>query len=394
MTSAIAISWTCSGLLTSRLIADKFANVWFGSDCNFIYKQVASRWSGEHYRARRHPLFPLLLTPAFWVANRLAGIPAELFVRSVLALAAAGSVVLFYVLSLKVTRGVISALLWTCLFLGSSGHLFWCGALETFYLGVPSLLTPFLVIAALRKTKYLEVALLWSIVFSFSVTLTNVMSGIASAASVKPLRDVWCIVKTAVCVLLVATAVQVKIIPASRDGMWFLPYIRDELRWIKPSPTESLVSRPLLALTSGVIVPEVTVLDEPPADGSSPYRGLTVRLRYASYGVGGVVVWIVLLGLAVAYSASKFVRCSGLYLAVALVAAGQVVLHTIYGSETFLYSAHYAPVLILFSAYACRTRFRRIAVALAVALLAIEIANNVPAFLWSADYVRTLAAAG
>lgn len=57
--------------------------------------------------------------------------------------------------------------------------------------------------------------------------------------------------------------------------------------------------------------------------------------------------------------------------------AGQVLLHLIYGEETFLYALHLAPLLILSAALAvASTTWRRLILALAVALAIAAAVNN------------------
>jgi hypothetical protein len=57
--------------------------------------------------------------------------------------------------------------------------------------------------------------------------------------------------------------------------------------------------------------------------------------------------------------------------------AGQVLLHMIYGEETFLYALHFAPLLVLAAALAAAaTAWRRTILVLAVALAFAAGVNN------------------
>jgi hypothetical protein len=229
---------------------------------------------------------------------------------------------------------------------------------------------------------------------SLSVTLTNVMSGLVVAFLARAPRHVWQIFKSAIFLSVVGVAIQVQLIPGTRQGIYFIPDFSDDARWVSGGTQDPFYRRCLLVLFTGVVLPRISVKEM--GFPGFPRIGLSVQdVSYPVVGIIGITIWCTLLSLA-AYAPIEGGQLDGkkLYTAVGLVALGQIVLHTLWGREIFLYSAHFVPVLILFSAYACRTRFRKVAVALAVALLVIEIANNVPAFLWSANYVRTLAAAG
>jgi hypothetical protein len=78
--------------------------------------------------------------------------------------------------------------------------------------------------------------------------------------------------------------------------------------------------------------------------------------------------WIALfvLGLTRLYrSGDRFVYwlvCAGL--------SSHLLLHLIYGEETFLYSLHWVPLLIVAASYACRGRLRLLSLALVVLLTA------------------------
>jgi len=225
------------------------------------------------------------------------------------------------------------------------------------------------------------------------------MSGLAVAFVLKPLRDIVAIARTCIVVSAAMTFIQAQVIPATSAKSLFSmnvsAMILDKQRFMASEGQEPRWYRPYRVLLAGAVTPEVIVRDEPRGRGWATERGLTLQTtRYTTMGVVGAWIWIVLLVGAVSWGLFHWSSTDALYRSLVIVVMGQFLLHVVFGTETFLYSAHYGPVLILFSAYACRTRFRRIAVALAVALLVIEIANNVPAFLWSADYVRTLAAAG
>ena len=65
-----------------------------------------------------------------------------------------------------------------------------------------------------------------------------------------------------------------------------------------------------------------------------------------------------------------------LRLALGLSLLGQIALHLLYGSETFLYACHYGPLLVLAAAWSVRTRLRRLALVLALAAVPLVALNN------------------
>jgi hypothetical protein len=82
--------------------------------------------------------------------------------------------------------------------------------------------------------------------------------------------------------------------------------------------------------------------------------------------------------------------------ALAATAAGQLMLHLVYGDETFLYALHYAPLLIAMVALSSLTNLRRAVLTLTVLLIPLATINNAQRFAESVELIRdaTYAAAG
>jgi hypothetical protein len=68
--------------------------------------------------------------------------------------------------------------------------------------------------------------------------------------------------------------------------------------------------------------------------------------------------------------------------------SGQLALHTVYGGETFLYSLHWLPFLVVLAALGTLTRQRILVRILGVGLLVTVAINNVGLFLAAASVVR------
>jgi hypothetical protein len=392
------VSWKCSRQLIPHLLNERHNDVWFDADVPQSFDRMVSRWS-LHHGTIEHPFFSLLLTPALVLSTKLFEISPESATRLVLAIASGASVSVVYLLLLSITQSVPISVLWASIYITSAAFIFWCGIPESYCFGMLSLLLPFLGCAYLRHVKWVDAWISAAMIASLSITVTNVMSGLAVAFTSRGIRGVAAGAKTCIVVAAVMTAIQAQVVPGASGrsifSVNFKTLIIDRSRFMTTEEREPRWYRPYRVLLAGLVVPEVAVRDEPRWLGWATQRGLTVQTSpYSAIGMVGVCIWILLLLGAVScgmfYPASR----DAMYIAIAMVAIGQLALHFVFGAETFLYSAHYGPVLILFSAYACRTRFRKLAVVLAVALLVIELANNIPAFLWSANYVRTLAAAG
>ena len=94
------------------------------------------------------------------------------------------------------------------------------------------------------------------------------------------------------------------------------------------------------------------------------------------WGVAATVLWLGLLALAIpGLLSSRGDRRFRILLGATL--ASQVLLHMIYGEETFLYTMHVAPLLVLSAAFATTaTAWRRAILVLAISLTVVAAVAN------------------
>ena len=93
------------------------------------------------------------------------------------------------------------------------------------------------------------------------------------------------------------------------------------------------------------------------------------------WGACAVGLWIALLGLGLwGFFSSKKHTKFRIVLGFSLL--GQLALHLVYGNETFLYSLHFLPLLIILAAFSVLTSTRLIALILAGILVICTGINN------------------
>jgi hypothetical protein len=112
---------------------------------------------------------------------------------------------------------------------------------------------------------------------------------------------------------------------------------------------------------------------------SGPERLMVTQLSLpgsgSALGMMDVVIWTVLLSLGV-WGLVSMNGHRSFRIVLGLTIVGQLVLHLLYGEETFLYSLHFAPLLILVAALSMLTPARIVALPLAVALVFGIAVNN------------------
>jgi len=111
----------------------------------------------------------------------------------------------------------------------------------------------------------------------------------------------------------------------------------------------------------------------------------------SAFGIIAAAGWGILLASGI-WSAWSNPKNKKVKIVVTIVLIGQLILHSIYGDETFLYSIHWAPLLILVAAFGLTSSFRRFVLLLAVFIAISCLFNNYQQFqrvsveLWKEKY--------
>jgi hypothetical protein len=108
------------------------------------------------------------------------------------------------------------------------------------------------------------------------------------------------------------------------------------------------------------------------------------------WGLVAVGLWTALLGLGLwgFFATKKYFK---LRLVLGLFLLGQLFLHILYGSETFLYALHFIPLLITLATFSLLTPARLVALGLAGALIVCAGINNGLQFKQATDFLQNRA---
>jgi hypothetical protein len=344
-------------------------DVWFEADLPIVSDTVLHRWSLQSRNAR-HPLFPLLATVSA-NAFRTAGLADRSVLAVLSALAGSAWAALFYAIARAVTGRRLDAVVFTALACSTSSAMFWLAVPETYTLGSLSLLAPLALCAIdaqgrIRSGWYVAASAL-----SLSVTTTNWMSGMFAAAARWPWRRALQITANALCVVVALWAVQRTIFPTAP---FFFGY-SNETRFILPPASGGPGPVARVLFFHSIVMPDIQVIPE-------PKWGVVMSVQHSAIGSSGPwgVAATMLWGALLALTARGFLSSRGdrrFRVVLASILAGQVLLHMVYGEETFLYALHFAPLLILAAALAtAATAWRRTILVLAVALTVAAGVNN------------------
>src|SRR3954464_7363078 len=344
-------------------------DVWFEADLPTVADTVLHRWSTQSRNAR-HPLFPLLATGT---AYALRG--ARLGDRAILALlsslAGAAWVALFYVIARLLTGRRLDAVLFTILVCSTSAAMFFLIVPETYTMGSVTLLVPLALCAIDAERRRSEGWYVAASAVSLSITSTNSMSGIAAAAARWPWRRALQITANAVGCVGVVWVVQRILFPTAP---FFFGY-SNEARFVLPAASggPGPVARALLFHT--IVMPHIAIIPEPKWGWVMSVQHSAIASSGA-WGALATILWAALIVVtSIGIATSRRHRHVRIVLFTTL--AGQVLLHLIYGEETFLYSMHLAPLLVLAAAAGtASSAWRRAILALVVLLTFAAAVNN------------------
>lgn len=366
-------------------------DVWFDSDSARVFNNLTDRAS-DHYRTSVHPLFSLLAGTPVIAAINLFGVQPLLAAAISIALWSGMLCALVFATVRLTTGRVLDAAVYTLLFLSSAGFVFWSGIVETYTLGAVSLVLPLLLVLLVRR-RWPVWTLIPASALALSITVTNWMAGIAAMLVATPLSIAirWTIYAFALVTVL--TGLQHVVFPTSGAFLDFY----EEFWYSSLSEPRSLIDRAVagaLRFTFDTMVLQgVALAPKPGGGGGSMLASLTIGQGSVT-ALLSAVAWFALLAIGIVQLLKATVSGHALQrfcIALALVVLGQGGLHLVYGSETFLYAAHFAPLLVMVASLASLSRWRWPSLALAIGVAIAAATHNHALFAQSADQVCSVA---
>jgi len=351
---------------------------WFHADPAGYYPSWTDRLAVQH-RSEVHPLMPLQYYVPVKLLRWALNLPPLMAVRLVVAaLAALWTVAVFGMLRVSACRRP-DALLVTVLAGVSSSALFMLPMPETYALGSTTMIVALATVAASRR----PVPDWWYTAVSaatLSTTVTNWLAGLLMTFACRPWRRALQISVNALAIVVCLWGVQKQVFRLTEFFVGEAANVTGPL----PSPDMGGPRRALnVLLFHSVVMPEIHVVpvyvhSEEPHFAIRQY--LTVqRSMPGSAGlisVFAVGLWaaLLLLGI-VAIAADRDHRRFHAVLVALL--AGQLILHCVFGGESFVYVLHVTPLLVALASRIFLTRVRRLAWLLMAILVVLLTVNNV-----------------
>lgn len=354
--TSTALYYLAISLPLDRLIVYENIDAWFGTD---IFRVIATETQTEnaaHHRNSVHPFYSFITYPANHLLSTIFGI--DKITSAVIFHSITGGCLsaTIFVSAKRISQSTNAALAITALLLISSSFIFLASVPETFALGALTICVALLIVDSdhlnsLRSS--IAIGLL-----TFSVTITNYgVAIIASFIKLRPRIALLSFVATIVIASLISFA-QTVFFP--RSGV-FYKSVQKEAMYVqltKRTPEEvvkKVTRRAVVFLSAGFVLENVKI--EPnSSSGLLPRVDISPINESTPSAIGFVALigWWTLLVLAIASCIKKF-RSSPTLATALLFYIYQFFLHLLYGDETFIYTLHSIPAVLVMFAGLCKS---------------------------------------
>jgi hypothetical protein len=364
-----ALSWYNQGQIDEALHDVRTTDVWFQADVWRVVDNETRRHS-DHYRNKVHPLYSLLSFPLVAAAQGALGVDAHAAVRLFHTLVAALWGALLHATLRLCGRSTAQAALFALLGAASAASLFWLGLPETYGPGSVAILLAVCAAAAAEQRRLPAWQHVGVNVLTLSYTVTNWMAGLLATFAAEPFRRALRLAGLAFAVTAALAVLQKAIFPSS--GLFFLGS-REEFAYVLRAEAGGLWATTRAHIFHAMTLPDIRYVPGANAD----WAYLSVQQSPLLSGGMPVLVaagaWAALLALGA--TALRAARERRLAFVLSGIAAGQLALHALYGEETFLYSLHLMPVLVVIASFGVRIA-PRTCLALAALLAVVAGSNN------------------
>lgn len=363
-------------------IADaKTMDVWFHTDAPRVFVDMTES-GAPHDRTSVHPLFVILVLPLVNIVKTVLFLTPMMSVRIVLAVVASLWIGLLFVTLRLIGCHLLDAILFSILGAVSAAAVFWLAVPDVYPFGG---LTILLGLSFIALTEHRQLSPLWYVVTSaltLSITVTNWMVGILATIVSYPWKKALQITLKAWGLVVVLVLVQKLIFPTTNIGFLKLhETVQGEQQYMNFNNFVNSLNNVIQSFVFHTIVmPDVRIFDDPSLKLLRLSAQVSLPGSGSLWGKVAVVFWIALLSLGLwgLFSIKKHLR---LRIALGLTLLGQLALHLVYGTdETFLYSLHFAPLLLILAAMSTLTKARPLALMLVGMLVLTAGVNNILQF--------------
>jgi hypothetical protein len=379
--AAAYAAWLLTGLQGHiPILTDaKADDVWFEADVSRVFDNMTLRLS-NHFRSQVHPLFSLFglgLTHVFGWVFRLDPLGA---VRMTIAWVAGLWAALFFVLLRTLGCPKLDSTVFTVVAAVSGAALFWSAVPETYLLGSVTIIVALLTTAWAERRSIPAWVDVGMAAASLSVLVTNFMFGLISLSVRHKLKVAAQLAANALVVVVLLWSAQKFAVPSAHF------FIGDhEARAHVPD----VKAIPGIMFLDTMVMPDVRSIAN---DSPELWPKLSVQdstsWKLTGYGRFALIAWVALFatGLRAMW---KIERLRNFRRVLALGIAGQLLLHLLYGNESYLYALDWLPLLVTVAALGSLTRLRWLSLTAALLFIVCAGRHNYAELKFALDTLST-----
>jgi hypothetical protein len=347
--------WVVTGVggHVQTLIDPRADDVWFEADVARVYNDMTDR-GANHYRTTVHPIFPLLTYPVVHASQKLFHVDKIRAVRGVIAATAGVWLALFYALLRVLRCRRMDAALFAIVAATTSAALFWMVIPETYEFGSLTILGMLLVAAVAERRAMPTWVDIAAGAASMSMLVTDFMVAVASFVSRYQLKRAIQIACNALVLVVLLWGLQKYFFKSAQFFMG---------QHDNSAPPDVRSVALVVIFLQSFVAPEIRTL---PNELPGVWPLLT--FQHAALApldwvkVVALASWVCLLGFA-GWVLVRLPQYPRFRVMLALSIAGQIVLHLLYGGETFLYALDWLPLFVTAAALATLSRWRPVVLA-------------------------------
>lgn len=394
--AGVIYAWRLQAAINPVLYTQDGQDVHFESDAYRGFESMLERLHPTQNRANVHPLFPAWAIGQTLLLQKL-GVDRAGAVHAVIALTAAQFFLLLFAVQRVWGLPRLDAIVFTLLAGVSAFSIFWFAVPETYGAGAVSICFALLIAGITVKSGLHWAWHALSGLMTLAFTTTNFAVGGAATFFTQRLTRTVLAMTVAIVAMVVLALAQKQLVPHAG-----LPWeIAEEKQFANTGGpnTDRATSGGPLAVSQvffghaiSMVPPKEIQKIYPQYDPAIPPKAkprLTVQPVPLFAGTwAGDLTLLLWLGLFAAGIVALFTARISWRLRAVLAASllSQYLLHLLYGIETFLYSLHYGPLMVLVAALTSLTGMRKVTLPLALVLVPLLAYHNGQLFAWTADW--------
>jgi len=363
-------------------------DLWFDSDPGRTVANLTSRWVIFHERSVMHPLYSLLIAGPFGMLQTALGLPTSALTALYVAVQAACLTGAAYGALRGFGLARLDAVLGVLLLNATAAAIYWIGFPEWIGFGAATATLSIAWVAAPATLRNRATGVAQNFLSGTMAATTWVIGAAASFVSDWPkLRwgQAFTHTRDAIALMAALTVVQYYLFPTTGG---FLNIWREAGIFLHPEPAaRSLLDYTIEFFGQTLVAPAPGIGAEGPR--TVPGWGILIMTSYlqrvpvTALTLGIFALWIVLWGLGLRAALTGGVRPAVMVIVLGAIAFF-FVLHAVLGGELFLFTPHFAPLLVFVALWSLRAERKWIARGLVAVLIAASFAQNYPSFLTAA----------